>query len=218
MGGGAVAGRQRGAGIGAARLPVMSSSHVVTGRVQITEIDGIPAEYAPAARRYLGDQAAGAYLAQIGQPGTRMASIDLHPTWVACSTFNPGSRTSLAASHDRRHDPAPRVTVRPAVPSDAQDIGAVSMPPSVRAGPTWATSLRNPCSHRWTGISSWPITCRRMCCSSRSTKPTESSAVQPFTHPMVRCSCCAFIRLRPPSDRPHSLGYCSRGAARNTGR
>jgi len=113
----------------------MSSSHVVTGRVQITEIDGIPAEYAPAARRYLGDQAAGAYLAQIGQPGTRMASIDLHPTWVACSTFNPGSRTSLAASHDRRHDPAPRVTVRPAVPSDAQDNRS-GFDAAVRAG--WA--------------------------------------------------------------------------------
>jgi hypothetical protein len=57
------------------------------GRVEITEVDGIPAEYASAARRYLGDEAARAYLAQIDQPGTRMASIDLHPAWVGVLDF-----------------------------------------------------------------------------------------------------------------------------------
>ena len=29
-----------------------------------------------------GDEAARAYLAQIDQPGTRMASTGLHPTWA----------------------------------------------------------------------------------------------------------------------------------------
>jgi hypothetical protein len=52
-----------------------------------SEVDGIPAEYASAARRYLGDEAAQAYLAQIDQPGTRMASISLHPTWVGVLDF-----------------------------------------------------------------------------------------------------------------------------------
>jgi hypothetical protein len=59
----------------------------IRGRAEISEVDGIPAEYAAAARRYLGDEAAGAYLAQIDQPGTRMASNSLHPTWVGVLDF-----------------------------------------------------------------------------------------------------------------------------------
>jgi|SRR5215471_13922124 len=59
----------------------------IRGRVEITEVDGIPAEYAAAARRYMDEDAARTYLAQIDQPGTRMASIDLHPTWVGVLDF-----------------------------------------------------------------------------------------------------------------------------------
>jgi hypothetical protein len=59
----------------------------IRGRAEVSEVDGIPAEYASAARRYLGDEAAQAYLAQIDQPGTRMASISLHPTWVGVLDF-----------------------------------------------------------------------------------------------------------------------------------
>jgi hypothetical protein len=59
----------------------------IRGRAEITEVDGIPAEYAAAARRYLGDEAAQGYLAQIDQPGTRMASISLRPTWVGVLDF-----------------------------------------------------------------------------------------------------------------------------------
>jgi hypothetical protein len=59
----------------------------IRGQVEITEIDGIPAEYASAARRYLGEDAARTYLARIDQPGTRMASIDLHPAWVGVLDF-----------------------------------------------------------------------------------------------------------------------------------
>jgi hypothetical protein len=57
------------------------------GRVTITEVDGIPPEYAAAARRYLGDEVAHAYLSEIDQPGTRMARIDLRPTWVGLLDF-----------------------------------------------------------------------------------------------------------------------------------
>jgi hypothetical protein len=57
------------------------------GRVTISEVDGIPPEYAAAARRYLGEEAAGAYLSAIDQPGTRMARIDLRPTWVGLLDF-----------------------------------------------------------------------------------------------------------------------------------
>ena len=59
----------------------------IRGRVQIREVDGIPGEYESAAHRYLGDKAAREYLAQIDQPGTRMASIDLRPTWVGVIDF-----------------------------------------------------------------------------------------------------------------------------------
>jgi len=59
----------------------------IRGRVTISEVEGIPAEYASAARRYLGDEAASAYLATIDQPGTRMARIDLRPAWVGVLDF-----------------------------------------------------------------------------------------------------------------------------------
>jgi len=57
------------------------------GRVEISEVEGIPPEYASAAHRYLGDEAAETYLAHIDQPGTRMARIDLRPTWVGVHDF-----------------------------------------------------------------------------------------------------------------------------------
>lgn len=57
------------------------------GRVEISEVDGIPPEYAAAARRYLGEDVAREYLAGIDQPGTRMARIDLRPTWVGVHDF-----------------------------------------------------------------------------------------------------------------------------------
>src|SRR6266699_6500154 len=52
------------------------------GRVAVREVEGVPPEYASAARRYLGEEAARAYLADIDQPETRMARIDLRPSWV----------------------------------------------------------------------------------------------------------------------------------------
>jgi hypothetical protein len=57
------------------------------GRVTITEVDGIPPEYAAAAHRYLGEEAASSYLRDTDQPGTRMARIDLRPTWVGVLDF-----------------------------------------------------------------------------------------------------------------------------------
>ena len=57
------------------------------GRVEISEVDGIPPEYAAAARRYLGDEVAGEYLAGVDLPGTRMARIDLRPAWAGVHDF-----------------------------------------------------------------------------------------------------------------------------------
>jgi hypothetical protein len=59
----------------------------IRGRVEIGEFDGIPPEYACAARRYLGEDAAGEYLSGIDRPGTKMARIDLHPAWVGVHDF-----------------------------------------------------------------------------------------------------------------------------------
>lgn len=66
----------------------------VRGRVEITEVDGIPAEYASAARPGLGEEAAREYLAQIGHLDTRMARIDLRPAWTGVHDFR--SRLSRA--------------------------------------------------------------------------------------------------------------------------
>jgi hypothetical protein len=59
----------------------------VRGKAEITEIDGVVAEYATAAHRYLGSESAAGYLAQIDQPGTRMARIAVRPSWVALMDF-----------------------------------------------------------------------------------------------------------------------------------
>jgi hypothetical protein len=59
----------------------------IRGRVEISEFEGVPPEYASAARRYLGDGAASQYLADIDRPGTRMARIDLRPAWVGVHDF-----------------------------------------------------------------------------------------------------------------------------------
>jgi hypothetical protein len=59
----------------------------VRGRVSLAEVAGVPAEYRLAARRYLGEEAAAAYLAQIDQPVTTMARIAVRPTWVGVLDF-----------------------------------------------------------------------------------------------------------------------------------
>jgi hypothetical protein len=60
---------------------------LMRGRVAVTEVEGVAAEYALAARRYMGEEAATEYLAQIDQPGTRMARIALRPAWVGLLDF-----------------------------------------------------------------------------------------------------------------------------------
>ena len=60
---------------------------LVRGRATVTEVDGVAPEYALAARRYLGEDAAAAYIAQIDQPGTRMARIAVRPAWVGVIDF-----------------------------------------------------------------------------------------------------------------------------------
>ena len=58
------------------------------GRVEITEVDGLAPEYAAAARRYLGEEAAAGMLAGMDRPGTVQARIALRPTWVGLLDFD----------------------------------------------------------------------------------------------------------------------------------
>jgi hypothetical protein len=64
-------------------------SHILTvrGQAEISEVTGIAPEYAAAARRYLGDAAAGGMLAGVDQPGTVQARIAVRPTWVGLIDF-----------------------------------------------------------------------------------------------------------------------------------
>ena len=65
------------------------------GVASVTEVDGVATEYALAAPRYMGEEAAAAYLSQIDQPGTRMARIALRPAWVGVMDFQSRLPASL---------------------------------------------------------------------------------------------------------------------------
>ena len=69
---------------------------LIRGRASVTEFAGVLPEHAAAARRYMGEHAAGDYLAQLDQPGTRMARIAVRPDWVGALDFRtrfPGGLT-----------------------------------------------------------------------------------------------------------------------------
>jgi len=59
----------------------------VRGTATITEHKGVVAEYALAARRFLGDDAAVGYLAMLDDPRTVMARIAVVPAWVGLIDF-----------------------------------------------------------------------------------------------------------------------------------
>ncbi|MGE3600131.1 MAG: pyridoxamine 5'-phosphate oxidase [Dehalococcoidia bacterium] len=60
---------------------------LIRGRASVVEMEGVVPEYALAARHYLGEEAAAAYLAEIDVPGTRMARIAVRPAWVGILDF-----------------------------------------------------------------------------------------------------------------------------------
>jgi hypothetical protein len=60
----------------------------IRGKAEVTEVAGVDPDYAASARQYLGEEAAGEYLAMLDQPGTRMARIAVRPTWVALLDFS----------------------------------------------------------------------------------------------------------------------------------
>ena len=70
----------------------------IRGTAEVTEVDGIPSEYAQAAERYLGSEQATGYLAQIDQPGTRMARIAVRPAWVGVLDFQTRMPSALGGA------------------------------------------------------------------------------------------------------------------------
>jgi hypothetical protein len=58
----------------------------VRGQATVTEQQGVVAEYAMSAHRYMGDAAAD-YLAMLDDPSTIMARIAVAPTWVGLLDF-----------------------------------------------------------------------------------------------------------------------------------
>jgi Pyridoxamine 5'-phosphate oxidase len=57
------------------------------GRASVHEVVGVAAEYAAAARRYLGAAAADEMLAELEHPTLRQARICLRPAWVGLLDF-----------------------------------------------------------------------------------------------------------------------------------
>jgi hypothetical protein len=70
---------------------------LVRGPVTVTEVDGIVPEYVLAQYRYTGPEQGAANVAEVDQPGVRMARIALRPEWVGVLDFQsrfPGGGTA----------------------------------------------------------------------------------------------------------------------------
>jgi hypothetical protein len=72
---------------------------LMRGRVVVTEMQGIVPEYALAAHRYMGEEAASAYLAQFDQKNTTMARISLRPAWVGTIDFETRLPSNMAGAN-----------------------------------------------------------------------------------------------------------------------
>lgn len=60
---------------------------LLRGTVEVTVHDCVLPEYAAAMKRCLGEEAGTAFVANVDQPGVRMARIALRPTWAATLDF-----------------------------------------------------------------------------------------------------------------------------------
>lgn len=60
---------------------------LLRGQAAVTEVDGILPEYVLAQHRYFGPEQGAASVAEVDQPGVRMARIALRPAWVGVLDF-----------------------------------------------------------------------------------------------------------------------------------
>jgi Pyridoxamine 5'-phosphate oxidase len=70
---------------------------LIRGRAVVTDVDGIVPEYALAQVRYAGPEQGAAAVAEVDQPGTKMARIAVRPAWVGVLDFRtrfPGGGTA----------------------------------------------------------------------------------------------------------------------------
>jgi hypothetical protein len=70
---------------------------LIRGKASVTDVDGIVLEYALAQYRYEGPEQGAANIAEVDQPGTRMARIAVRPGWVGLLDFMtrfPGGSTA----------------------------------------------------------------------------------------------------------------------------
>ena len=130
---------------------------LVRGRAEVTEVDGVDADYALSARRYLGERDAEEYLRQINHPSTRMARISVRPTWVGVVDFRsrppgplggpqPGATNRLRiTSADRElHPPVRRQRTSAGRPERGHSVGRGSATSVGSHRPT------GPRRHEWT--------------------------------------------------------------------
>lgn len=78
---------------------------LVRSRASVIEVAGVATEYELAARRCMGEEAAADDLAQVDQPGTRMARIGVRPTWVGVIDFETRLPSSMGGVTGRGGQP-----------------------------------------------------------------------------------------------------------------
>jgi general stress protein 26 len=60
---------------------------MVRGRIELDDVDGVPAEYRQMQERYYGAEQAAAVVADIERSGARMVRMALRPAWVGALDF-----------------------------------------------------------------------------------------------------------------------------------
>lgn len=71
---------------------------LIRGTAQVQIVDGVPEEYAAAARRYFGEEQGNAWVAQAGQLAPKQARIVVKPTWVGILDFQQRFPSALEAA------------------------------------------------------------------------------------------------------------------------
>jgi Pyridoxamine 5'-phosphate oxidase len=69
---------------------------LLRGQAHISMVDGVPAEYAAAARRYLGEEQGSAWASQAAQLMGQSARIAIRPEWVTILDFETRFPSALA--------------------------------------------------------------------------------------------------------------------------
>ena len=69
---------------------------LLRGQAEVAIVDGVPEEYAAAARRYFGDEQGKAWVEQVGQLLQQAGRIAVRPEWVSIIDFQTRFPSALA--------------------------------------------------------------------------------------------------------------------------